>query len=260
MKTFVLDLASEQVRDGIEAHVLTLNRVHSRPDELLNPSDEFRGIPIRRIGYFGSRRYPIAPAALTGLRSFDIVHVHGVDFFCDYLAASKYFHGPGRLFCRLMAASFTTHAMESLKLIFFATVTPASLKRFHMVFASSGNDEGLFRLITDGRLCRIENGVDTRKFAGASSQEFKPALIYFGRFAANKGLESLIASFAALKRRVPEASLRLVGNDFDGTLPALRSQIEKNIEDESVSIHTGQDDEGLRNNKRMQLLCERVAI
>ena len=91
-----------------------------------------------------------------------------------------------------------------------------------------------------------KNGVDTRKFAGASSPEFKPALIYFGRFAANKGLKSLIASFAALKRRVPEASLRLVGNDFDGTLPALRSQIEKNIEDESVSIHTGQDDKDFR--------------
>ncbi len=245
LENFVLELASEQVRNGLEVHVLTLNRVHSRPDEILSDTDQVRGIAIRRIGYFGSRRYPIAPFALAGLAAFDIIHVHGVDFFCDYLALTKNFHGKP-LVLSTHGGFFHTPRNKLLKRLFFSIVTRRTLKRYHMVFASSINDVNIFRGITDSRLRRIDNGVDITKLAAAASAEFSPSLIYFGRFASNKGLELLVQTFAALKRYAPDAQLHLVGNDYDGTLGKLSVQQASTLAEGGISIHTGKDDASLR--------------
>lgn len=245
LENFVLELASQQLRSGLEPHVLTLNRVHSLPGEILKSSDETLGIPIHRIGYVGSRRYPIAPAVAFRLRPFDIVHVHAVDFFCDFLSATRAIHGRP-LVLSTHGGFFHTARNERLKRVFFNTVTRLSLKGFHMVLASSINDERIFRPITDDRLRLFDNGVDTDKLAGAGSADFKPSLIYFGRFSSNKGLQSLITAFAAVKKQVPDACLHLVGNDFDGVLQGLRARITSTIHDDSVWIHTGKDDAGLR--------------
>jgi alpha-1,3-mannosyltransferase len=245
LENFVLELASEQVRAGIEAHVLTLDRVHSRPGEILSTTDKVRGIAVRRIGYFGSPRYPIAPTVLAGLNAFDIVHVHGVDFFCDYLAITKIFHGKP-LVLSTHGGFFHTPRNRLLKRIFFSVVTRHSLKCFHMVFASSVNDEKIFSSITDCRLRRLDNGVDTAKLANAASPKFAPVLIYFGRFASHKGLERLVESFTALKQRIPDARLHLVGNDYDGTLGKLHARLASAQDQAAIFIHTGKDDVSLR--------------
>ena len=245
LENFVLELATEQVRNGIRPHVLTLNRIHSRPGAVLKPVDEVRGIGVRRIGYWGSRRYPVAPACVLGLRSYDIIHVHGVDFFCDYFAATKSLHGRP-LVLSTHGGFFHTPGYRRLKQIFFNVITRWSLKRYRMVLASSINDEEIFRPITGARLHRIDNGVDTTKLADTASNTFKPALIYFGRFSSNKGLSALISTFVSLKRLVPEASLHLVGNDYDGVLPKLQAQISNAPITGGIHIYTEVDDAGLR--------------
>jgi alpha-1,3-mannosyltransferase len=246
LENFVLELATEQVRNGIWPHVLTLNRIHSRPRAVLEPADEVRGIEVRRIGYWGSRRYPVAPVSVLGLRSYDIIHVHGVDFFCDYLAATSGLHGRP-LVLSTHGGFFHTPHNRQLKQIFFNIITRRSLKRYGMVLASSINDEEIFRPIAGARLHRIDNGVDTVKLANAASNTFKPTLIYFGRFSSNKGLSALISTFVCLKKQVPEASLHLVGNDYDGVLPKIQAQILSALKTGSIHIHTGVDDAGLRN-------------
>ena len=225
--------------------MLTLNRVHSRPGAVLEPVDEVRGIEVRRIGYCGSRRYPVAPAGILGIRSYDIIHVHGVDFFCDYLAATRGLHGRP-LVLSTHGGFFHTPRYRELKRIFFNVITRWSLKRYGMVLASSINDEELFRPIAGARLHRIDNGVDTTKLADAASNTFNPALIYFGRFSSNKGLSALISTFISLKKLVPEASLHLVGNDYDGVLPKLQAQISNALITGAVRIYTQVDDAGLR--------------
>ncbi len=245
LESFVLELATEQVRNGIRPHVLTLNRIHSRPGAVLEPVDEVRGIGVRRIGYWGSRRYPVAPAGIFGLRSYDIIHVHGVDFFCDYLAATSGLHGRP-LVLSTHGGFFHTPRNRRLKQTFFDVITRWSLNRYRMVLASSINDEELFRPITGARLHRIDNGVDTTKLADAASNTFNPALIYFGRFSSNKGLSALISTFVSLKKLVPEASLHLVGNDYDGVLPKMQAQISNALMAGSIHIYTEVDDAGLR--------------
>ena len=245
LENFVLDLASEQIRTGIEAQVLTLNRLNTKPHEVLKARDEIRGIRVRRIGYLGSRRYPLAVGALRHLRSFDLIHVHAVDFFCDYLAATAPIHGKP-LVLSTHGGFFHTHRNRRLKQLFFSAATRRTLKRFQAVIASSVGDEALFKKIAEGKVRRIDNGVNTQKFAHAASPDFKPSLIYFGRFASNKGIEALIASFAALKRHVPEARLYIAGNDYDGLLEGMRAQVRDEGLDGSVAIHTALDDDGLR--------------
>jgi alpha-1,3-mannosyltransferase len=245
LENFVLDLASEQIRDGIEPEVLTLNRLNTRPDEVLSAEDEVRGIKIRRVSYFGSRRYPIAPAAIRHLRPFDLIHVHGVDFFCDFLSATRPLHGRP-LVLSTHGGFFHTNRNPRLKRIFFSAVTRRSLERFRIIIASSVNDEALFSGIAPGRLVRIDNGVDIGKLASAASKHFNPSLIYFGRFAENKGLDSLIATFAELKRLVPRASLHLAGNDHDGLLATIKAQIARERLEDSIHIREGLDNAGLR--------------
>jgi alpha-1,3-mannosyltransferase len=246
LENFVLELATEQIRNGLRPHVLTLNRIHSRPGAVLEPVDEVRGIAVRRIGYWGSRRYPVAPSSVLGLQSYDIIHVHGVDFFCDYFAATSSLHGRP-LVLSTHGGFFHTPRNRRLKQLFFNVITRWSLKRYSMVLASSINDEELFRPIAGARLHRIDNGVDTVKLANAASNTFSPAFIYFGRFSSNKGLSTLISTFVSLKKFVPEASLHLVGNDYDGVLPKMEAEISNTLIAGSIHIHTEVDDAGLRN-------------
>ena len=50
------------------------------------------GIAVRRMRHWGSRRYPVAPAALGEIRGYDLVHIHAIDFFVDYLSLLRLLH------------------------------------------------------------------------------------------------------------------------------------------------------------------------
>src|SRR5690349_11548212 len=93
LESVVAGLAGEQRRNGIAAEVLTLDRLFHDPTRRRLPAtDQVGDIPIRRIPFAGSRRYPLAAPVLRHLRGFDLVHVHGVDFFSDFLAATQPLH------------------------------------------------------------------------------------------------------------------------------------------------------------------------
>src|SRR5450631_3086470 len=93
LETVALELASTQVRAGHSVRVVTLDRIFNSPNETrLSARDSIHGIDVVRIPFFGSTRYPIAPSVIKHLGKADIVHVHGIDFFFDYLAWTKLFH------------------------------------------------------------------------------------------------------------------------------------------------------------------------
>ena len=241
IESVVLGLAREQRRKGIDAEVLTLDRLFTDPGTRLPAIDTVDGIHVRRVPYTGSRRYPIAPRVLKHLRGFDLIHVHGVDFFSDFLAATQPLHG------RPLALSthggfFHTSFARSLKKVYFQTVTRTAMRRYRRVFACSASDEALFRSVAGDRVALIENGVDTRKFAGCASIIHRPRFIYFGRFARHKGLLELIAAFDVVHRYRPDAELVLIGNDWDGSLPAIMRAAERGIVEGYISIESDLDD------------------
>jgi alpha-1,3-mannosyltransferase len=238
LEAVVHDLSVEQRRAGIEADVLTLNREFRNLRNRLPERDVVDGIPVRRIGYVGSKRYPFAPKVLSHLKPYDLIHVHGVDFFCDYLALTAPIHGKP-LVLTTHGGFFHTDFARALKHVYFRTITRTMLKNYKSVFACSASDADTFRSIAGDRVKHIDNGVDIAKFAAASSPTFKPSFVCFGRIAAHKGLESAIDTFEILRRQFPEAELQIIGNDADGTLPHLRAKYAALLVEGSLRIKTG---------------------
>ena len=64
----VLSIARQQRRDlGLDAQVITLDRVFGRPERLPR-QDVIDGVPVLRLPWSGSRRYPLAPSVLAHQR------------------------------------------------------------------------------------------------------------------------------------------------------------------------------------------------
>ena len=237
----VHDLSVEQRRAGIEVDVLTLNREFGNDDNLLPENEVVDGVPVRRIGYVGSKRYPIAAKVLFHLKPYDVIHVHGVDFFCDYLALTAPIHRKP-LVLTTHGGFFHTGFARRLKRIYFQTVTRCTLRNYKRVFACSASDADTFRAIAEDRLQHIDNGVDIGKFAAASSPAFKPSFVCFGRIASHKGLERAIDTLDILRTRFPEAELQIIGNDADGTLPRLRTKYARLRRQGAIKFKTGLSD------------------
>jgi alpha-1,3-mannosyltransferase len=245
LENFVLALAKQQRLEGVNAEVVTLDRLFTNLGTKLERYDNVEGVPVRRIGFSGSTRYPIAPDVLSCIKPFDIVHVHGVDFFCDYLAATQLLHRKP-LVLSTHGGYFHTYFARSLKAAFFHTVTRVSLLLFARVFACSANDEVIFRKVAGGRLLRIDNGVDTVKFADLASRNLTPSLVYFGRFSSNKGLDRLIDAFDTMCNEIPKARLHLMGRDWDALLPALHERIAAAHHPAAITVHVDPADDDIR--------------
>lgn len=241
LENMVLSLACAQREAGLDVEVLTLNRRFQNLDTVLSSRDHVDGIPVRRIPFRGSRRYPIAPEVLSHLKDFDLIHVHAVDFFSDFLALTERWHGKPMVLTTHGGFFHTTFA-QRLKRVYFQTVTKTTLRSYRRVIACSENDAQTFREIAGERVALIENGVDIRKFRGVASSEWQPKIVYFGRYAAHKGVLNLIDAFAHVRRAMPEARLVLIGNDSDGMLRSIEAAAANGLRDGSIKVLTNQTD------------------
>jgi alpha-1,3-mannosyltransferase len=245
LESFVLALAKQQRLEGVDAEIVTLDRLFTNLGTKLPRYDCVEDIPVRRIGFSGSTRYPIAPGVFSCIKPFDIVHVHGIDFFCDYLAATQLLHRKP-LVLSTHGGFFHTNFARSLKTAVFHTVTRASLLLYGRVVACSANDEVIFRKVAGRRFLRIDNGVDTTKFADLASRSIAPNFVYFGRFSSNKGLARLIDAFDAMCDEIPEARLHLMGRDWDNLLPALNQRIAAVRQSGAILVHVNPSDDDIR--------------
>jgi len=224
----VLSLARIQREQlGINAQVVTLNRVFSREGTL--PERELvNGIPVRRLSWRGSTRYPLAPGVLSALGKFDLIHVHAIDFFFDYLALTRFLN----LHNRPMIASthggfFHSGAYQRAKAIWFNTITRASVRAYGKIVACSWNDATLFERVAGNRLITIENGITQDKFRNAAATTPTRTIISFGRFAQHKRIDLLFKLVAELKRLDPSWRLIVAGrpaNQSTETLQTLARQ------------------------------------
>jgi alpha-1,3-mannosyltransferase len=226
LENVVHELASAQVNTGHRVRVVTLDRLfHAVNGEKLPASDSLDGIEIERIPYFGSSRYPIALSVLRHIRDADLVHVHAIDFFFDFLAWTKPLHG------RTLVASthggfFHTGYAAWLKRLWFATVTRLSMKSYAGIAAVSASDFERFRPVRRTGMVCIENGANVAKFHDASSGALRKSILSVGRFAKNKRLDLLIDFVRALRRYDPDWTLTIAGRPGDLTVDDLRKLVD----------------------------------
>ena len=245
LENFVEQLALQQVAADHRVKVVTLNRVFDGPaNQTLARTEEYRGITIRRLRFVGSRRYPVAPGILTAIQGADLVHVHGLDFFADFLAASAWIHGRPMVLTT-HGGFFHTSFARRLKEIYFQTVTRLSLSQFGAVIACSDEDARLFGRITLSRLRLIPNPVDIDKFAGLGDRSSR-MMIYFGRLAPNKELERLIAWFAGLAETDYRWRLIIAGKPMGTSVSGLWAAAASEKVQERIEIHERPTDDELK--------------
>jgi alpha-1,3-mannosyltransferase len=221
----VLDLASAQVRAGNRVRVVTLDRLFDANRHKLRAHEEFKGIEIVRIPYFGSFRYPVAPSVLGYIKDADLVHVHAIDFFFDYLALTRPFHRR-RLVVSTHGGFFHTSWADALKRLWFSTVTRLSLKAYAAVIAVSPSDFARFKSLRRNGMAFIENGANVDRFYGAASIDFRKSIMSIGRFAKNKRIDLFVDFARALLSRDPDWKFTIAGRPGDLTAENVNALIE----------------------------------
>jgi alpha-1,3-mannosyltransferase len=246
LENFVLSLAMEQKNNGIDAEVLTLNRIfHQSGSAILSAEDIVQGVKVIRISWSGSYKYPFAPTVLSHLNSFDLIHVHGIDFFFDFLSLTQLIHKKP-LVASTHGGFFHTAYASTIKKLFFNTVTKFSLRAYKQIYACSIGDFELFSPLCLPKLQLIENGVDTTKYHNAASKVHTRKFVYIGRFSDNKGLDRLVSTFADLKTYGDDYHLNIIGKDWDGNKTKLEYQIKTLGLQAQISIETDLNDSAIK--------------
>lgn len=234
----VAQLVEAQARAGHDVRVLTLDRIFTDPDTRLVARDEWMGAQVLRFPYRGSMRYPLAPAVLGHVGDADVVHVHAIDFFFDFMSFTRAWHR------RPMVATthggfFHTDAHARLKRLWFSTITRLAARGYDRIVACSQPDFDMFAPIAKGNLTLIENGVDLAKFAERASPAPTKNLVAIGRFSFNKKPERLLDAMVELGKRDREFSLDLIGGAFDWTRETLVTEIAARKLGDRVRLHVG---------------------
>ncbi|MFH1817296.1 MAG: glycosyltransferase family 4 protein [Pseudomonadota bacterium] len=246
MEDVVQSIAQHQMkRHGQLPVIVTLDRLFRNADQPLAGEEVINGIQVVRLPYRGPSRYPLCPGVLDHVRDTDVIHVHGIDFFFDFLAATRPIHR------RPMVVSthggfFHTRFAATLKKVYFNTATRLSSSAYDRVVATSENDGKIFNTIVQSpKKVVIENGVNIEKYADRSARELTPALIYFGRWSENKGLLEIIEFFRQLVTRQPGWKLIIAGREYDHTEAELADRIRQHGLVDSVRLAANPSDQEL---------------
>jgi alpha-1,3-mannosyltransferase len=208
---------------GHRCDVLTLRYIFDRRS-FAPPTERHQGLQIYRLPHLGGRRYPIAPGALAFASRYDVLHLHAIDFFVDYLSLTAPAHRRP-IVVNTHGGIFHTRWLAPLKRLWFATITRLSLRRASAVICDSEHDYELFRhIVSPEKLHVIRNGVDVTPFMAINKQVTPGLLVGVGRIVENKRVDRLITLLARLSESAPAAHLVWVGDDANGQAPALMAR------------------------------------
>lgn len=197
--------------------IVTLNRLFKNSTELLARDAVVNGVGVVRLPFHGTSRYPLCPQVLQHVADADVIHVHGIDFFFDYMAFTKPLHRRP-LVASTHGGFFHTTFASTLKKIYFNSVTRASSMFYDQIIATSENDGDMFKkIVKPSALTVIENGVNVEKYSNLSSVAPRQTIIYFGRWSVNKGLLETLALFKELVARQSGWKLIIAGREYDHT-------------------------------------------
>lgn len=242
----VFNLSRTLAARGHSIRVVTLDRLFRGDGRRLAARETMEGIEVVRLPWAGSERYPFAPGVLRHLGSADVVHVHGIDFFFDFLALARLGHGRP-LVATTHGGFFHSGFARPAKVVWFHTVTRLSARAYRRIICCGVGDGETFSAIAPSRLQVIENGVDTAKFRNAAAPQAERVLMYFGRLSANKNTPQLMPLLAALRKRHPGWRLIVAGRNWDTTFADLEGLVRNYDLTDAVTLVPEPDDRQLRN-------------
>jgi alpha-1,3-mannosyltransferase len=232
LESYVHSMTAHQKALGYDCEVLTLNKIfHGDAAEL--PAEEIiDGIKVRRVGFWGRRRFFIPKISPFYFTRFDIVHVHNTDCFYDYVALVSAFTGTKSV-ATTHGGFFHTNDFSLIKKIYFNTITRVSSMWYETIFAISGNDYDMFKGLNKNIVLQ-PNAVEP--LGNDISQG--PDFLYIGRLAQHKHVARVVEVFSHLKNTHNIAGkLHIIGPEWDVTLDSLRAAATQFNVAESVEFH-----------------------
>ena len=230
MESVVAGLSAALQRNGHTVQVATLRLQFSTGLKAPAKSVE-AGLSVRRMRHWGPRRYPVALAALQAIRGYDLVHIHAIDFFVDYLSLLRLLHRIP-LVVSTHGGFFHTERARAFKELYFKNVTRRSLGGVGAVVCVSQHDREMFASIVPmQRIRTIENGANIDRFWSLEKKVEPGLLVGISRLAENKRIEKVLEAMALLQPRYPLLRLEWIGADFAG----LRAGLERRVAELGLS-------------------------
>jgi glycosyltransferase involved in cell wall biosynthesis len=197
-ENFVGGLVRHTAHLGVESAILCSTRRSG--DEGPHPE-----APVVRVGTFGPDRFQVVRHANRDVRALvrwaDVLHFHDLRFGFDLVARIAEVRRTPRIMST-HGLVFHTDEHALIKRLAWRTVIEPALRRFDTVVADSAADFAHVRDLRHARL--IPNPVEVDPFlamAGAPVNLTGP-LLYFGRLAANKGIDRLAPTLARTRERL----------------------------------------------------------
>lgn len=232
LESYVYNMVQNQQKRGYDCQVLTLDKVfHGEAGDL--PAVEIiDGIKIRRVGFFGKRRFFIPKVAPSYFSQFDLVHVHNTDMFYDYGAlVAAVTKTP--FFATTHGGFFHTKDFSAIKQVYFNVITRISSLFYKTIFAISQNDYDTFKGLNK-QVVLQHNAIEPLGTEIVSGKDF----LYIGRLAQHKNVAKVIEVFALLKSRYNiDGTFHVVGPEWDVTLADLTAVAAKYGVTDSVKFH-----------------------
>jgi alpha-1,3-mannosyltransferase len=159
MESVVEGLSVALQQNGHTVQVATLRLLFS--NGTVAPAESVEaGLKVRRMRHWGPRRYPVAPGVFGAIRGYDLVHIHAIDFFVDFLSLLRLVHRIP-LVISTHGGFFHTQRARAFKEMYFKTVTRRSLGGVGAVVCVSQHDRQMFsRIVPPQRIRVIENGAN----------------------------------------------------------------------------------------------------
>jgi alpha-1,3-mannosyltransferase len=220
MESVVEGLSVALQQKGHTVQVATLRLLFS--NGAMAPAESVEaGLPVRRMRHWGPRRYPVAPGVFTMIRGYDLVHIHAIDFFVDYLSLLRLLHRVP-LVISTHGGFFHTPRARAFKEMYFHTVTRCSLGGVGAVVCVSQHDRQMFsRIVHPRRIRVIENGANIDGLWSLKKTPQPGLVLGVARLAENKRVHKVLEAMALLKDRYPHLRLEWVGADFSALRPSL---------------------------------------
>ncbi len=226
----VYDLTLQLKKRGHQVEVVTLNKCAKSGDEL-RAKEIIDGITVHRIPFKSFTYYAWAPKVMDFVKGFDLLHIHGIGFFSDYLVWKKGEHKKP-IVISTHGGIFHTKKLWWLKKLYFNYWCKQHLRDI-TVIAVSENDKRLFSGISK-KIELIENAIDYRKFSSVPRNVEQDTYLFVGRISRNKRVEKLIDVFIHVLKENPAAKLFIVGGDWEGLMDGLKEKISKNGVGENI--------------------------
>ncbi len=214
---------SHAVKDaGHDVRIVTLKKIFTTGERA--PAESLvGGLNVSRIKHWGSRRYPVAPSVLSHINGSDLLHIHAVDFFVDFLSLSRGWHRRP-IVLSTHGGFFHTQWFSWLKSAYFRTVTRQTLKHVGAVICVSEHDYEIFStIVPKSQLHLVRNGVSIESYSRVKKNITPGLLVGIGRVSSNKGIDLLIRAVAELRRTRPNVQLIWAGPDEENRIETLRA-------------------------------------